>query len=187
MPIKEATFWWGTIVGGTGIYFWVQGGDRMTAGIILTFFGVLMSAYAVFAHHYPATLPRLKMWVFALVLTWAALGYDIYDRHHPFPWDEPEKYLNDLQLVRLKTFTNESVELDGKHFEHCHFVNVTFIYRGSKPFLMEDSATDFSDRIELKIAAGPQYDAAILAQAMITGACRARNLNCDYVRIDHAK
>src|ERR1700692_867799 len=80
MPFKEATFWWGTIVGGTGIYFWVQGGERMTAGIILTIVGLLMSAYAVISHYKPQ-LPKLSMWVAGMVLTLAVLGYDIYDRH----------------------------------------------------------------------------------------------------------
>jgi hypothetical protein len=84
MPFKEATFWWGTILGGTGIYFWVQGGDRMTAGIILTVIGVLMSGYAVIAHHW-SQLPRLPMWFAAMVLTLSAVGYDIADRSKSGP------------------------------------------------------------------------------------------------------
>lgn len=80
MPFKEATFWYGTLLFGTGLYFWTMGCDRMTAGVILTLVGLAMSAYAVVSHHSP-TLPKLKLWVVPLVITWLALGYDIYDRH----------------------------------------------------------------------------------------------------------
>lgn len=83
MPLKEATFWWGTIVGGTGIYFWVEGGDRLIPGIVLTIVGVLMSLYAVVAHHYPNKFPRPRLWAIAFILSWAALSFDIYERNHP--------------------------------------------------------------------------------------------------------
>lgn len=54
----------------------------MTIGVILTVIGLAMSAYAVVAEHYP--LPKLRLWVTLLLVTWAALGYDIYDRHANF-------------------------------------------------------------------------------------------------------
>jgi len=86
MPFKEATFWYGTLLFGTGLYFWTVGGDDMTAGIVLTLTGLAMSVYAVVAHHQPK-LPKLRFWVASLLLTWGALGYDIYDRRHPsFIW-----------------------------------------------------------------------------------------------------
>jgi hypothetical protein len=85
MPFKEATFWYGTILFTTGIYFWIEGGDRVTAGIILTVIGFIMSAYAVIAEHYPS-LPKLRVWVALLLITWAALGYDYYDHYaHALP------------------------------------------------------------------------------------------------------
>src|SRR6266487_4612987 len=77
MPFKEATFWYGTILFTTGIYFWIQGGTSMTVAIILTVIGLAMSIYAVVAEHY--ALPTLRLWVALLLLTWALLGYDIYD------------------------------------------------------------------------------------------------------------
>jgi hypothetical protein len=76
MPFKEATFWYGTILFTTGIYFWIQGGTSMTVAITLTIIGLAMSAYAVVAEHY--ALPKLRLWVALLLLTWVALGYDIY-------------------------------------------------------------------------------------------------------------
>jgi hypothetical protein len=49
MPFKEATFWYGTILFTTGIYFWIQGGTSMTVAITLTVIGLVMSVYAVVA------------------------------------------------------------------------------------------------------------------------------------------
>jgi|GEM_PF-6167632 len=40
----------------------------------------------------------------------------------------------DLPKVTNKTFTNERVVLDGKHFEDCIFTNVTLIYNGTDRF-----------------------------------------------------
>jgi len=82
MPFKEATFWYGTILFTTGIYFWIVGGDRVTIGIILTVIGLVMSVYAVIAEHYPS-LPKVPAWVALLLITWVALGYDAYDRYRP--------------------------------------------------------------------------------------------------------
>lgn len=130
MPFKEATFWWGTIVGGTGIYFWVQGGERMTAGIILTIAGLLLSAYAVISHYKPQ-LPKLPMWVAGMVLTLAGLGYDYYDRHTTpdyKTWRSSKE-----ETIYAKSFINETVELDGKKFDRCNFENVKLLYHGLAP------------------------------------------------------
>lgn len=136
MPFKEATFWYGTILSGTGIYFWAEGGARVTAGVILTVAGVLMSAYAVLAHHNPTKLPKLRLWVVALLITWMALGYDIYDRHHPHYGSDPlSKYAWDdnkpLERIYSPVFTNETVVLDGKEFISPTFDNVTFVFNGT--------------------------------------------------------
>ena len=137
MPFKEATFWYGTILFTTGIYFWIEGGDRVTIGVALTVFGIAMSIYAVIAEHYPS-LPRLRVWVALLFVTWGALGYDIYDRHvgHPsskiqtFDWTIP------LTQIRGAIFVNEKVDVDGKEFIDCTFNHVTFVYNGTAPFGM---------------------------------------------------
>jgi hypothetical protein len=48
--------------------------------------------------------------------------------HFPTPnWHEP------LEPVVNKEFRNETVELDGKNFVDCRFVNVTFRYNGTMP------------------------------------------------------
>ena len=135
MPFREATFWYGTLLFGTGIYFWVEGGDRVIPGIILTLVGLAMSVYAVVSHHYP-TLPKIRLWVALLLITWGALGYDLYDRHHPrygtdpqsvYAWDDNKP----LERIYTQTFVNETVVLDGKEFINPTFDNVTLIFNGT--------------------------------------------------------
>ena len=48
--------------------------------------------------------------------------------HFPTPdWHAP------LEPVVNKEFRNETVELDGKNFDNCRFINVTFRYNGTMP------------------------------------------------------
>jgi len=44
------------------------------------------------------------------------------------------------ETISRRTFTNETVEVDGKLFDHCHFVNVTLIYHGLAPVTFIESA-----------------------------------------------
>jgi len=44
----------------------------------------------------------------------------------------PKMY--DFTEITNRHFLNESVVLDGYRFEHCEFVNVTFVWNGSGPF-----------------------------------------------------
>jgi hypothetical protein len=81
MPIKEATFWFGITVFGTGLFGWMEGGERMPYAIALTALGFAMTVYSVIAHH-KEVWPRLPVWIGLLVITWVAIGYDYYDRHH---------------------------------------------------------------------------------------------------------
>ena len=135
MPVKEATFWYGTILFGTGLYFWVQGGDRMILGIILTLIGLAMSAYAIAAEHLPK-LPKLRLWVALLVITWAALGYDYYDHYHARSSTFLRTDPNHLEHIDGRQFVNETVELDGKYFARCTFVNARLVFRGKADFFL---------------------------------------------------
>ena len=127
------------------------------------------------------------LWACVIVATWVAIGYDYYDRHNP-AWDAAGTYISNLEVVRFKSFTNETVELDGKHFEHCKFSGVTFVYRGKEPFLLEDNEIEANGKqIELKVSQGPQFAGAVLMQGLINVACRGRSMSCDFVRIDYAK
>jgi hypothetical protein len=130
MPFKEATFWFGITVFGTGLFGWMEGGSRMGYAIALAVIGLLITVYSVVAHHQP-NMPKLPVWIGLLFITWGALGYDFYDRHHsPFSSD-----LN-LQRVHDRTFENEEVPLDGFDYEYCTFKHVTLKYNGTAPFSM---------------------------------------------------
>jgi hypothetical protein len=74
----------------------------------------------------------------ALMLgTWGAVGADIYDRHFP-PAPEVPIVLSHLERLDCadpahpKTFMNETVEIDGKDFENCKFINVRLVYHGKQ-------------------------------------------------------
>jgi hypothetical protein len=51
------------------------------------------------------------------------------------PWSDT------LEIVAYKTFTNETVELDGKQFNKCNFVNVIWRYVGKGPVAFFDCGT----------------------------------------------
>jgi hypothetical protein len=76
------------------------------------------------------------IWIVAILATWAGIGYDIYDRHHPsfginpnLAWDDNKP----LTRIYPRTFTNETVVLDGKLFINPIFDSVTFVYNGTGP------------------------------------------------------
>jgi hypothetical protein len=43
-----------------------------------------------------------------------------------------------LEAVVSAAYDNQTVVLDGRDFENCTFDNVTFIYKGTAPFVMTD-------------------------------------------------
>ncbi|MGB7926584.1 MAG: hypothetical protein WCF61_00430 [Terriglobales bacterium] len=71
------------------------------------------------------------------ILTWTAVGYDIYDRHYQDmrKWTD----LDTLEDITARTFKNETVVVDGKHFYGPTFDNVTFIYNGTAGFQIDDA------------------------------------------------
>jgi len=46
--------------------------------------------------------------------------------HRTFPSDR-------IETIRSRSYRNEAVEIDGKMFDRCTFVNITFVYRGLGP------------------------------------------------------
>lgn len=74
-----------------------------------------------------------------MLLTWTAIGYDLYNRHRNplvgsnfsaiYAGKEPSKHV----------WKNEKVLLDGFHYQNCVFYNVTFEYNGTTPIQMNDS------------------------------------------------
>lgn len=100
------------------------------------------------------------------ILTWAAVGYDIYERNHGLetgPSDAPPpmvrlsdkqlRIFNHLQAVEYdwdafpyeyvvaQQFVNTDVLLDGRDFSNCTFTNVNFVYEGTAPFRFNGQPT----------------------------------------------
>jgi hypothetical protein len=83
MPIKEATFWFGITLFGTGLYFVFDSeGSKMIWAILLSGIGLVIVAYSVYEYHFPGGARKLPLWIIMLAATWLFFGYDYYDRHN---------------------------------------------------------------------------------------------------------
>src|SRR5438132_11878697 len=136
MSIKEDTFSIGITVFGSGLLAIIKGGERMPYAIALMVLGFIVTAYAVAAHHYPR-LPKVPIWIGMLLVTWGAIGYDVYDRHTA----STAQFNTDLSkfvVVSHRKFVNEVVQLDNHRYEDCTFENVTFEYDGTGFVQMND-------------------------------------------------
>jgi hypothetical protein len=148
MESEEKRFWVGITVfatlfgiGGYVVFehtFW--GWTFMVAGLGGLILGLLEKARKV---HLPDAL-----WMIALLATWALLGYDIYDRHHPSFGYDPSMAWDDkapLEKIYNRRFSNETVALDGRHFISPVFDNVTFYYEGRGGVFLEDPTYTLHD------------------------------------------
>lgn len=70
----------------------------------------------------------LAMVVGGLVMT--SIGWYRSEHKSCLKWATTQA---DEQLVYGKHFFNETVELDGKKFDHCTFEDVTFLYHATAP------------------------------------------------------
>src|SRR5216683_857886 len=66
--------------------------------------------------------------IFSAIAIYAAWSREVYQ----VPLDK-------LERVADRHFVNETVELDGKNFEHCTFDNVKLLFRGRRISRMADS------------------------------------------------
>ncbi len=66
------------------------------------------------------------------VLTIAVISVFIITRVDSGRYDADQK----LERIIRHTFTNTTVELDGKSFEDCRFENVTLMFHGTAPFAL---------------------------------------------------
>src|SRR5438552_14272478 len=145
MPFREALFWVGITVFGTGLYLATERGNQsMLLAIAMIVIGLGFSAYAVIRHHYPdRNLPPIRPLIILLFILLSAVGYDIYMRWHPiekivekpvpyeFAWTgdhAPTKQVKDRAFVR------ERVRLDDTEYWNCTFEEVTFVYNGIAPY-----------------------------------------------------
>jgi hypothetical protein len=86
MPYKDAVFWLGLTIFGVGLTALVDGGHALSSVVLMTI-GLAAVGYSIVLHYKPQ-LPRLRIWVLLLAVTWCAIGYDFYDRHHTVPLPE---------------------------------------------------------------------------------------------------
>lgn len=134
MPFKEALFWVGITVFGTGLFFLVERGEQTPVAIAFTVIGSLAIGYSVYAHYRPNGKTRLPVWTSLLLATWLFIGYDFYDRHETSVAHFLET--SSFQTVVDKHFKGETVVLDGRTFTGCTFENVEFVYHGRQGFQM---------------------------------------------------
>jgi hypothetical protein len=88
MPWREATFWIGLTVFGTGLSFVI---DHFTAqrastrmlwlASAISLAGLSAVGYSMYSYNVP-TVPKLPVWLYLLILTWGLIGWDYYDRRH---------------------------------------------------------------------------------------------------------
>jgi len=78
VPFKEALFWFGITLFGTGLFFVVENAHILLSASLIAI-GLIGLVYSVYTHHYktPKTAP---LWVGLLIITWIAIAYDVYDR-----------------------------------------------------------------------------------------------------------
>ncbi len=65
------------------------------------------------------------------ILSLCLTGYSAYQQafKNKFTWRNIPK--GQLTLVHDQTFISKEVPLDGMEYEHCKFINVTFVYNGT--------------------------------------------------------
>ena len=81
MPFNEALFWMGLTVAGAGLARVLQRHlkDWWWSALLIAV-GVLGAIYSIYSHLHPdVKLPSPPAWLYFLLLTWCAIGYDIYD------------------------------------------------------------------------------------------------------------
>ncbi len=151
MPLREATFWVGLTVFGTGLFFCFDwDSNRLLWAVGLTVIGAAGVVYSVWRHHQPSDR-KLPLWSLLLAVTWLAIGYDFYDRQHqPFPeFDAPQEIVY------------SSYGSDGPNSCYYDVYGKTFLsrYKGYKLAVgcfVWDSSVDVLDAPSLQV--GNLYD-----------------------------
>lgn len=108
MPFKEAVFWVGLTVFGTGSYFVVDPTKRGWA-VSMIVLGLVAFGYSIYTYYHP-NAPKLPLWAFLLLLTWVAIGFDYYDRHYL-----PRIVVGDQALVQ-PLITSDNLEVNVRQW-----------------------------------------------------------------------
>lgn len=76
----------------------------------------------------------LNKWLVVMLFLWiGSLGISAYGLYSISTYQD-KGFTGIQETIRHHTFSNESVEVDGKEFDQCSFENVTFTYRGTGTF-----------------------------------------------------
>jgi hypothetical protein len=111
---------------------WVVGLAALVA--VLEYFGIKPKAKAegesrMSSGNFPSKKWKLVLMLFLVASSLGMSSYSLFFRH-----PEPRfRLLSEDQLIHVqnKTFRNETVELDGHHYDGCTFINVKFAYQGT--------------------------------------------------------
>ena len=125
-------------------------------------------------------IPKWRWWLtFGIACMAIILSvFDLYlTNHNALPtkkeWAEANRH---LELIQLKNFANEIVSVDGKSFVDCTFQNVTFVYEGKLPFLIDHNIV--MGPTKFKVAQGPAYTAASMVQGVVQDLCKSKQITC---------
>jgi hypothetical protein len=82
---------------------------------------------------------KLSIGIFILLVSWSMTGVAFYRSYSPNyeVWQSPKQ-----ETVYAQTYLNQTVEVDGKVFDHCHFMNTKLLFHGRGPASFVQS--DFS-------------------------------------------
>ena len=128
--------------------------------------------------------PTIFVMAVLMIFTWAAVGFDYYDRHKAtvgmqisaYDWDHYA-----LKQVWSQSFSNQTVMLDGYEYTNCSFDNVTFEYEGRAPSRLTTSRINLHPggrvSLESKNAAVTQTMILMSALSQISGG-PVNNLTC---------
>jgi hypothetical protein len=100
--------------------------------VVLDYFGVKPKSMQI----EDSKRSTVKIMALLMLLTWGAVGYDLYSRPvRPGPeWDSQI-----LTPIRDKKFAGRTVKLDGYEFINCDFDDVTFEFQGTAPSRLSGS------------------------------------------------
>jgi hypothetical protein len=139
---EEKRFYLGLAVFGTfagsGLFVVFEHSFWGWAFIIVGLIGLGYSVLENFGAPMPTRSTRL--WALALILTWALMGFDLYDRHHGY---NPAQGWKPVPIETLSatfnvTYKNETVELDSRRFVNVSFEDATLVYRGKGPVVFDN-------------------------------------------------
>jgi hypothetical protein len=131
---------------------------------------------------------RLLLGISCLALMFSIVGIIMHElTPHRFTGSDWEVNLKNLEPVRFKSFENEAIVLDGKQIEDCKFTNVTFIFKGEKPFMFgHNDVNAGGGPLRIRVGNGPQFTSAALLDGLMHDACKGPGMVCPKMELDIA-